>query len=39
MEVGHDWLRALAAGDERVEIVEIPADRAEELSDAVLFVP
>jgi phosphoglycerate dehydrogenase-like enzyme len=36
MEFGHDWLAALAGGDERVEILEIPAERADELPDDVL---
>ena len=36
MEFGHDWLAALTEGDERVEIVEMPAERAEELPVEVL---
>lgn len=36
MEFGHDWLTALVEDDERVEIVEIPAEHAEELPAEVL---
>jgi hypothetical protein len=36
MEFGREWLEAVAGGDARVEIREIPAERAEELPGAVL---
>lgn len=36
MEFGQEWLRALAGDDGRVEILEIPAERADELPGVVL---
>lgn len=36
MKFGEDWLGALAGDDARVEILEIPAERADELPSVVL---